>query len=604
MSDSRYVVGIDLGTTHTVLAYASTEAAAEDAAGPAVRVLEVPQVVAPGVVEARPVLPSFLYAAAGPEFPAGALDLPWAKGRTFAVGELARSQGSLVPSRLVSSAKSWLCHPGVDRTSPILPWQSEGEVPKISPLDASARYLEHLRDVWNTALAADDPFASLEDQEVFLTVPASFDAVARDLTMTAAKRAGLGRVTLLEEPQAAFYAWLAKEGDDWRRVLTVGDVVLVSDIGGGTSDFSLIAVSDSGGDLALERIAVGDHILLGGDNMDLALAVTVADRLAKDGLKLDPWQTRSLWHAVRLAKEQVLSHPELDQAPVTVLGRGSRVVGGAVTTALTRLDIQKVLLAGFFPSCAVADRPAEGRRVGLQEIGLPYASDAAITRHLAKFLSGHVQGRGEKAVRPTAVLFNGGVMKSEELRGRLTEIVNGWLAAEKAEPLNELAGGSLDLAVAEGAAYYGLVRRGRGIRIRGGVARSYYIGIESAMPAVPGLAPPLKALCVVAFGTEEGTEGDLPGREFGMVVGETVEFRFLSSTTRKEDPLGALVESWEEDEIVELVPIQTAMTDEAEPPGTTIPVHLHAQVTEVGTLELSLHARDGRRWKLEYYVRS
>ena len=601
MSDSRYVVGIDLGTTNTVLSYIDSEQ--ED---PAVQVLQIPQVVSPGVTEERDHLPSFLYLAAGPEFPDGALDLPWDRGRAFAVGELARSHGANVPARLVSSAKSWLCHAGVDRTAALLPWQAPDEVPRVSPLDASTRYLEHLRDSWNAAMAADDPFASLENQEIYLTVPASFDAVARELTMNAAQRAGLSQVTLLEEPQAAFYAWLVHSGDTWRQQLTVGDVVLVCDVGGGTTDLSLIAVTEAEGDLSLERIAVGDHILLGGDNMDLALAFTVAEKLKQKGHELDPWQTRSLWHATRLAKEQILSNPKVNKAPVTVLGRGTKVVGGTMKSELTRLDIQAVLLAGFFPACEVTDRPGEGGRTGLQEIGLPYASDAAVTRHLAKFLDGHMaRGDGEQRqfVPPTAVLYNGGVMKSTELRGRISEVINGWLEQADAAPLKELEGGSLDLAVARGAAYYGMVRRGKGIRIRGGVPRSYYIGVESAMPAVPGMAAPLKALCVVPFGTEEGTEATIPGQQYKLVVGQQVEFRFLSSTTRKEDPIGTLLDRWGAGEIEELVPVQAEMSDDNDAPGTAIPVSLHADVTEVGTLDLHLRSEDGRSWKLEYYVR-
>ena len=603
MSDTRYVVGIDLGTTHTVLSYVDLQAGDE---APEVKVLPIPQVTAPGTVEEKDNLPSFLYLAAGPEFPKGALDLAWAKKRDYAVGELARKQGAEVPARLVSSAKSWLCHAGVDRTAPLLPWQSPEEVQGISPLDAAARYLEHLRDAWNTAMsAAKDPSASLDKQEIYLTVPASFDAAARELTVTAARQAGLTEVTLLEEPQAAFYAWLSHEDDQWRERLGVGDVVLVCDVGGGTSDFSLIEVTEEEGDLVLERVAVGDHILLGGDNMDLALAFAVSGRLGAKGQDLDPWQARSLWFATRVAKEQILSDPDLEEATVTVLGRGTKVVGGTLTSKLTRLDIQKVLLAGFFPACEAADRPEEGGRTGLLEIGLPYATDAAITRHLAKFLGGH-GGRGDKEgfVRPTAVLYNGGVMQSDELRTRISEVVNSWLTQSGAPELKELESGSLELAVSKGAAYYGLARRGQGIRIRGGVARSYYIGIESAMPAVPGMPSPLKALCVVPFGMEEGTEASIPGREFGMVVGRPVEFRFLSSTTRKEDSLGTLVERWTEGEIEELTPVQNAMDpDESDTPGAPVPVTLKAHVTEVGTLDLHLESRDGRAWKLEYYVR-
>jgi hypothetical protein len=331
----------------------------------------------------------------------------------------------------------------------------------------------------------------------------------------------------------------------------------------------------------------------------------MSQKLAAQGHTIDPWQTRSLWYACRIAKEKILSDPEADSAPVTILGRGTKVVGGTLTAELTRLDIQKVLLAGFFPACKPTERPQEGRRAGLQEIGLPYASDAGITRHMAKFLSGHLgaKEKGAEFVHPTAVLYNGGVMKSDDLRGRMSEVLNSWLREAKAEPMKELESQSLDLAVSVGAAYYGVVRRGRGIRIRGGVGRTYYVGIESAMPAVPGMPAPLKALCVVPFGMEEGSEADIPGREFGMIVGEPVEFRFLSSTTRKEDAIGTLVERWDEGEIEEVLPIQTAMSDETDPPGTKIPVTLHALVTEVGTLDLRLRARDGRSWKLEYYVR-
>jgi len=600
MSDARYVIGIDLGTTHTALAYVDTHAAPGDSSA-AVQLLPIVQTVAPGVVEARELLPSFVYLAAGHELAAGALDLPWATGRDYTVGWLARDQGASVPHRLVASAKSWLCHPGVDRTAPILPWGApDDEVAKISPLDATVKHLEHLRDAWNAALAADDASLRLEHQDVLLTVPASFDAVARELTMTAARRAGLSSVTLLEEPQAAFYAWLARHGDGWRQQLKVGDLVLVCDVGGGTTDFTLIAVESQQGDLALERVAVGEHILLGGDNMDLALALTVAGRLEGAGQRLDPWQTRALWYACRQAKEQLLADPALASAAVTILGRGSKVIGGSIKAALTRDDVGGALVDGFFPRCRADERPARGRRGGLQELGLPYANDAAITRHLARFLG--EQGRGG-AVLPTALLFNGGVMKAAPLRQRVIDVVNDWLGAAQRPALQELPSDSLDLAVAHGAAYYGLVRRGRGIRIRGGVARSYYIGIESAVPAVPGLAAPLKALCVVPFGMEEGTDASIEGQQFGMIVGEPVEFRFLSSTRRKDDALGALLDRWGEEEIEELVPVHTAMDDNRDPPGTTIPVKLHSRVTEVGTLELSLHAADERSWRLEYEVR-
>ena len=599
-ASARFIVGIDLGTTNTVLSYVDTHRG--DKAS--IQALPILQHVAPSTADRKESLPSFLYLKAGPEFTDDALDLPWATDRSYTVGWLAREQGAKVPSRLVASAKSWLCHPSEDLSAPILPWEAPDDVDRISPVQAATRYLEHLRDAWNHQMAATDNTDRLENQHVFLTVPASFDAVARQLTSSAAMRAGL-TVTLLEEPQAAFYAWLACEAETWRDQLHVGDIVLVCDVGGGTTDFSLIAVSESSGSLVLERVAVGDHILLGGDNMDLALAVLAGQRLEKQGHALDPWQNRSLWYACRDAKERLLSDPSIKSTPVTVLGRGSKVIGGSIRTELTRADLTQLLLDGFFPQCDTDARPQSGPTGGLHEMGLPYASDAAITKHLAKFLAEHATG--DTPVQPTAVLYNGGVMKAALLQQRITNQLNNWLADDDKPPIRELTSNSLDLAVSAGAAYYGQVQRGRGVRIRGGVGRSYYVGIESAMPAVPGLPAPLKALCVVPFGMEEGTEASIEQREFGMVIGQPVEFRFLSSNTRKQDTIGTLVDRWTGNEIEELSPIQTALPDEEkrdpdQPP--TVPVRLHSRVTEVGTLDLELRARDGRSWKLEYNVRA
>jgi molecular chaperone DnaK (HSP70) len=439
-------------------------------------------------------------------------------------------------------------------------------------------------------MASGDESARLAEQAIFLTVPASFDAVARELTVRAAAAAGLPKVTLLEEPQSAFYSWLATMGDGWRKELQVGDLVVVCDIGGGTTDFSLMAVSEEQGNLQIERVAVGDHILLGGDNMDLALAYRVSSRLAEKGSKLDAWQERGLTHACRGAKETILSGGK--SAPVAVLGRGRSVIGGSIKETLTREDVEAALLDGFFPVVPGAARPEVRRRVGLRELGLPYAQDAAVTRHLAKFV-------GSYASRPTAVLFNGGVMKGEVLRARIAEVLAAWAGEGGAAAPKALAGTDLDLAVAHGAAYYGLVRRGRGVRIRGGTARSYYIGIEKAAPAVPGVAPPISALCVAPFGMEEGSEAELKGQELGLVVGEPAEFRFLSSTTRRTDAVGMLVEDVGP-ELEELTPIVAELTGTS---GAVVPVRLRSHVTEVGTLELWCVARDGQRWKLEFNVR-
>jgi molecular chaperone DnaK (HSP70) len=596
-SASRYIVGIDLGTTNSVVAYVD----ADDAAG-AVRDLQIPQLTAPGAVEGRPVLPSFLYLAAENEFPVEALALPWGGGRAIA-GVFAQKRGAEVPHRLVSSAKSWLSHQEADRTAAILPWGSGDDVEKLSPVEASTHYLSHLRSAWNAAMAK----APLEEQEVLLTVPASFDAVARDLTQRAAQAAGLERVTLLEEPQAAFYAWIQHCGDEWRTAVKVGDVVLVCDIGGGTTDFTLIAVGEREGQLTLERIAVGDHILLGGDNMDLALAFQVRERLAAAGTTLDAWQFRALTLSCREAKEHLLASDAKDtKRPVSILGRGRKLVGGTVRTDVDRADVDSALLAGFMPPCSAGDQPQAQKRTGLQEIGLPYASDPAITRHLATFLARHRSAvgaaTGNPAARPTALLFNGGVMRSPALRRRLVEVINSWDPSSVASA-RILAGADPEHAVARGAVYYGLARRGRGVRIRGGTARAYYVGIEAAMPAVPGMRPPIRALCVVPRGLEEGSDVEMPPQEFGLAVGEPAEFRFLASATRHDDAVGTIVDTWG-DEIQELAPLATTMEWKGQE-GATVPVSLQARVNEVGVLELWCVSRDGsHRWKLEFNVRA
>jgi molecular chaperone DnaK (HSP70) len=603
MSASRYIVGIDLGTTNCVVAYIDTQET--DLDHPSIQLLRIPQLATPGNVEERDLLPSFLYLPTSNEFPAGSLTLPWTDGLPFAVGALARARGAEVPGRLISSAKSWLCHVGVDRTAPILPWGGGDDLKKMSPLEVASQYLAHIRQAWNFSIAKDDPSAALEHQDILLTVPASFDAAARELTVQAAERAGLPTLRLLEEPQAAFYSWIHAAGDRWRKQVKVGDVILVCDVGGGTTDFTLIAVSDEGGELELKRVAVGEHILLGGDNMDLALAYAVQQRLSAKGTKLDAWQLRGLSQNCRAAKENLLQPGAPKKQPLTVLGRGSSVIGGTIKTELTYGELEATLVDGFFPHGEPSEMPKTGRRVGFQEMGLPYAADPGVTRHLAKFLTRQrpAEHAAHTFAHPTAVLFNGGVMKASLLRQRVIEVLNGWLAQEGGAELRPLEGTNLDHAVALGAAYYGLARRGKGVRIRGGAARSYYIGIETSMPAVPGLPAPLKALCVVPFGMEEGTESDIPGQEFGLVVGEPAEFRFLGSTTRREDRLGQLIEE-PSDDIDELTPLEATLSWIGQE-GVTIPVRLRAHVTEVGVLELWAVSRDEtHRWKLEFNVRT
>jgi Hsp70 protein len=608
MAGSRFVVGIDLGTTNSALAFVDTGSGDS----PRCEGQFIPQVVSPGSVEDRPLLPSFLYLPGPNEQPAGSLKLPWDANRDYCVGEFARNFGSQVPTRLVSSAKSWLCHAGVDRRAPILPWKAPEGGRTVSPLEASTRYLKHLAEAWNARVAKDVAGHRLEQQDIILTVPASFDAVARELTVEAARAAGFENLTLLEEPQAAFYAWLDACGEGWREQVRVGDLILVADVGGGTSDFTLIEVGEEGGNLSLTRLAVGDHLLLGGDNMDLALAHNAAQAFAAKGLKLDANQMLQLSHSARQAKEMILGNKKVDSAPVTVLGRGSKVVAGTLKGELTRAEVERLILDGFFPDCPRDAEPVRSRTSGLQELGLPYSADPAVTKHLATFLSRQAEhlanreppkGRKKKTAPtglPTAILFNGGVFKAGPLRERLTSVLTKWAKEAKGDAVRTLQGTDLDLSVARGAAYYGLVRRGRGVRIRGGTARAYYIGVETAMPAVPGMARPMKALCVAPFGMEEGTEADIPGQEFGLVTGEQVVFRFLGSSVRREDHAGTVVEEWQSD-MEELSPVSASLEGQ---PGRVVPVHLHTRVTEVGQLEISCQSRDGKEsWKLEYSVR-
>lgn len=589
---SQHAIGIDLGTTNCALSYADTS---EET--PELHELAIEQVVAAGEVATRPTLPSFLLMPSPHEVAEGAMALPWNEFQSYVVGTMARDRGSELAHRLVSSAKSWLSYAGVDRGADILPWRGSEEPPpdekRVSPVQASARYLMHLRAAWDNTM--DEPLA---EQEVYLTVPASFDVVARELTVAAAREAGLESVTLLEEPQAAFYSWLAKSGDGWRKQLKAGDVALVCDIGGGTSDFSLIAASDDGdGNLSLERVAVGEHILLGGDNMDLTLAQVVIQRLGDKGKKLRPAQYRALVMACSRAKEKLLDKDGPSSIPISILGSGSKLIGGAIKSELVREDVE-ILMKGFFPEVPRGERPKERRALGLRELGLPYATDPAVTRHLSAFLAKHDK-------EPTLVLWNGGVMKGARIR----EAIGASLASWYGHQLPSLEGTDLDLAVANGAAYYGMVRRGKGIRIRGGTARAYYIGVEGSAPAIPGFEPPIKALCVAPFGMEEGSTEDLPEEEMGLVVGEPTTFRFFASTTRHEDKVGALVDP-DEDELYEIAPIEAHLpAGEGVAAGEIIPVYLAANVTELGTLEIWGYPKEApsdgspSRWKLEYSLR-
>jgi len=613
---SRYAIGIDLGTTHCELSH--VDLTAETPRDWRESLLGIPQLTALGTIEEKFLLPSFLYLPNAGEFPEGAIALPWDNQAVEFVGEFARSQGVKTPARLVASAKSWLSHAGVDRNSPLLPWQAPPEVRRLSPVEASARYLRHLAAAWNYRFARGQAGEghAIAGQEVILTVPASFDAAARELTLAAATHAGLENVTLLEEPQAALYAWIEAMGEGFRHHVRKGDIILVVDVGGGTTDFSLIAVTEQGGEVQFTRLAVGDHILLGGDNMDLTLAHHLNSSLAAAGKKLDAWQFTSLTYGCRQAKELLFNDPKLQRAPISIPSRGSGLIGGTLKTELTREALASILTDGFIPQVAVSERPQTARRTGLAQMALPYAQDAGITRHLAAFLSRQARAlettegapglaHGQAFVHPTAILFNGGVFKAGALKERVLEVLNQWLAADGGAPIKELAGADLDLAVARGAAYYGWVRHGHGVRIRGGTARSYYVGVESAMPAVPGFEPPVKALCVAPFGMEEGTQADVPPQEFGLVVGEPTRFRFFASSLRRNDKVGELFEdAVGTEELEELAPIETVLPANHRDPGKLVPVNLQAAVTEIGTLEVRCLEKGGEgSWKLELNVR-
>jgi len=599
---AQFVIGIDLGTTNSVLAYSAL-----NEAQPQVLLLPIPQLVAANTIESRSMLPSFLYQCTQEESAAGSFALPWNKDATFAVGYGARSLSAEFPDRTVGAAKSWLGHSKIDRHQPILPWHAPDDVRKFSPVTASQRYLEHLVAAWHQAFP-DAPFA---EQNVVLTVPASFDASARELTREAALAAGLpDNFVLLEEPQAATYAWLNAVGDRWRKLLKVGDRMLVCDIGGGTTDLTLVEVAEENGELTLQRAAVGNHLLVGGDNMDLALAHSVAQLFEGKGLTLDPWQSVSLWHSCRNAKESLLSESGPDSHTISVPGRGSRLIGGLVSVHVERAQATDLLLNGFFPDAQLSDRPARARASGFREIGLPWEADTGITRHLAAFLNQSLAGNSL-----THVLFNGGVFKASALRSRLLSQLQSWFPGSPPKVVD--GSEDLDFSVARGACFYGWTKLRGGVRIRGGTARSYYIGIETAGLAIPGAGRPLKALCVVPNGMEEGTEVDVPSDPIGLIVGESARFRFFSSANRRTDQPGDLLPRWSPEELSETDSLEATLPVAANADGGAanadggaateddyVPVKFHSRITELGVLELwCVHESDDKRWKLEFSVR-
>jgi len=600
---SRYLIGIDLGTTNSVVAYIDT-AKASDEASSGIPVLDIVQLVGPGEVGAIPALPSFLYFPTPDETASRAFHLPWEEQPSVIAGVAAREYGAVMPGRLVSSAKSWLCQDAVDRTAQVLPREAEPPEPMVSPVEASARYLMHLREAWNYAMSARNgstPELLFENQAIVLTVPASFDEEARELTVDAARRTGLENLTLLEEPLAAFYAWVAREQQAIRTQVQDTDLLLICDIGGGTSDFSLVRTHVVGGNIQFERTAIGDHLLLGGENLDLALARRVQQKL---NVKLSLRQRRALEIACRTAKEQLLGDTNIDRLPVSILGTGRAVVGQMLRTELTRDEVLQLLLDGFLPLTAPEEVPLRARLSGLREVGLPYASDPAITRHLAAFLqqaaaalSGNSGAASREPVRPQmvkpdAVLFNGGFCIPEITRERIVEAIANWFGTkEDGWRPRVLRNDAMDSAVAVGAAYYGRVRRGEGLRVKAGSARTYYIGTRTEGAAI----------CVLPAGTEEGTTLPL-GRNFSVLANRPVSFNLFSSTVRH-DAHGILVEL-DPAQVHRHAPLVTLLRYGKKLQQMELAVRLSVSFTEVGTLELWCESVNSQhRWRLQFELR-
>ena len=621
-----YLIGIDLGTSNCAVAFVEPGAGSDAL----VNDFSIPQLVRAGETAPRPLLPSCLYLPGPHEIAPEATRLPWDEGHSqgsdllrpadheqgeshpvdalpapgplpasCVVGEFARWQGARVPGRLVASAKSWLCHPAVDRSAPILPWGAATGIEKISPITASTRLLAHIARAWDFA----HPKAPLATQEVIVTVPASFDEAARALTATAARQAGLERFTLVEEPQAAFYDFTARHRHDLATPLQGLRLVLVVDVGGGTSDFTLVQVGCGPDGPLLRRIAVGDHLMLGGDNMDAALSRKAEERMLTGGRKLSASQWTQLAQMARLAKESLLSGSGPDRYNLSILAEGSRLLGGALSTHLTRAEAEETILDGFLPFCRPNEAPQRGGRVALQELGLPYAQDPAITRHLAAFLRAHAAAAltalgldpapADTLPRPDAILLNGGVFNSPRIADRLLQAISAWWP--DAAPIPLLAHDSLELAVARGAAFYGLVRRGLGRRITGGAAHVLYVGLGSATDQAPS------ALCVIPRGQEEGEVVDLGTRVFQLTLGRPVRFPLFSSASDRPEKSGDIVPLSED--MKALPPIHTLLKGSADKTGA-VPVHLRSSLTEIGTLELWCVANTStERWRLEFELR-
>jgi len=564
----------------------------------------------------RPVLPSFTYIPGAHDLPPGSTALPWAPERTYLVGEFAREQGIRVPERLVSSAKSWLSHSGVDRTAPILPWGADEGIERISPVEASRRYLQHIAESWNARMALGSNEIRFEDQLIVLTVPASFDEVARELTVSAAEAAGIHNAILLEEPMAAFYAWLSRHEHDWQEEISDGQLILVCDIGGGTTDFSVVAVRSDGEGLKLDRLAVGDHLLLGGDNMDLTLGRHVETRLMGQPGKLDA----ARWHQVvfrcRQAKEQLLgthssSAPDTPSSvDITVVSGGSNLIAGTLTTTLTEGEVHDLILDGFFPKIDYGGSASTVTRTGLTELGLPYIQNPAITQHLATFWRRYEpllqEETGREQIYPDFILFNGGTLAPAVLQQRLVDVVADWFqsrAGSSWQPA-QLTNQHPELAVAIGGAYYGLVRLGEGVRIGSGSPRAYYVEVASSIDNKSDRTDRSRTgVCLIPRGAQEGLDIRLQAPTFEALTNQPVSFQIFTSTDRIGDQPGDIVTL--SPESVSMLPsITSVLRYGRRGTATRIPVRLAVRLNETGTLELWCESiQTEHRWLLQFDVR-
>ncbi len=586
-SKPQYLVGIDLGTTHTVVAYASADPSDQQ-----IKLFQIEQLVAPGEVAARDLLPSVRYHPAEGEMADS--DIAYSpSGDAAVIGEAARILGAKTQGRMVTSAKSWLSHPSIDHTAAILPWGSGEDVPRISPLDASASYLAHVRAVWNQKF----PHALLENQDVVVTVPASFDEAARALTLEAARIAGVSKLRLLEEPQAVCYDWLHRHQADLHQALQDVRLLLVCDVGGGTTDLTLIKVETGGSEPKLTRIGVGDHLMLGGDNIDLTLAHRVEKDLSPDGKRLSVAQLSQLIEQCRVCKEQLLSDVAPEKYAVTLLGGGSRLIGGTRSVELTREEVNSIALDGFFPLSTIDQFP-DKKRSGVVEFGLPYAADPAISKHIAAFLNLYKQAAreatGEEHGVPDAVLFNGGVFRSKVISQRVMDLLVSW--SEK--PVKHLENIHPELAVAFGAVSYVIARKGQQLKIGGGVSRSYFLIVESEVNQAR------QAICILPQGTEEGAEIILENRQFSLRLGQPVRFHLASLTGENNLKPGELVNEMD-DRFHDLPPLAVALEQQQGITNSEVVVKLAVTLTEVGTLKIQCVAvgNPNQRWDVEFEIR-